>query len=351
MLCAQARRLESQLYQRAQDLRTIEVTQRQAALARAQVRQLEQHHLEQAARISQGAKSLQRLQDLIRESIQSNDAALGRCEVLEHDSNELRAYMQREAPVALANLSLHSDDCASTTALRQRAAALESALAETERSAMQQIGVTPLTSVAMSSDCNPLNDLSAVADYASKASVSAQEAARPRADVSGGQMLMQPATESAAEVQPAATMALNVGMAPCSSMGGEAVPMQMSQGTAALAAGASMSLLGGTLAQGTPMASSSGMAPRTAFCGGYQHAHGMPAAGMVGQMAGAATAATPMAMQSPMGGGMPPSPLGMSGGLGLGSGLAGGTAHAQSMNALNAAAALKSGVQMPMPMQ
>ena len=33
MLCAQARRLESQLYQRAQDLRTIEVTQRQAALA------------------------------------------------------------------------------------------------------------------------------------------------------------------------------------------------------------------------------------------------------------------------------------------------------------------------------
>ena len=38
---------------------------------------------------------------------------------------------------------------------------------------MQQIGVTPLTSVAMSSDCNPLNDLSAVADYASKASVGA----------------------------------------------------------------------------------------------------------------------------------------------------------------------------------
>ena len=46
-----------------------------------QVRQLEQHHLEQAARISQGAKSLQRLQDLIRESIQSNKAALSLCEV------------------------------------------------------------------------------------------------------------------------------------------------------------------------------------------------------------------------------------------------------------------------------
>ena len=34
-------------------MRTIEVAQRQAALARAQVKQLEQNHLEQAARISQ----------------------------------------------------------------------------------------------------------------------------------------------------------------------------------------------------------------------------------------------------------------------------------------------------------
>ena len=49
----QARRLESQLYQRAQDMRTIEMTQRQATVARNQVRQLEQNHLEQAARISQ----------------------------------------------------------------------------------------------------------------------------------------------------------------------------------------------------------------------------------------------------------------------------------------------------------
>lgn len=49
----QARRLESQLYQRAQDMRTIETSQRQATVARNQVRQLEQNHLEQAARISQ----------------------------------------------------------------------------------------------------------------------------------------------------------------------------------------------------------------------------------------------------------------------------------------------------------
>ena len=29
-----------------------------------------------------------------------------------------------------------------------------------------QIGATPTTAIAMSSDCNPLHDLSAVADYA-----------------------------------------------------------------------------------------------------------------------------------------------------------------------------------------
>merc|ERR1719451_288769 len=98
MFQRQARRLESQLYQRAQDLRTIEGTQRQAALARAQVRQLEQHHLEQAARISQGAKSLQRLQELIRESILSNNAALALCEALEHDASEMRRCLQAEVP-------------------------------------------------------------------------------------------------------------------------------------------------------------------------------------------------------------------------------------------------------------
>jgi len=170
MFQRQARRLEAQLYQRAQDLRTIEMTQRQAAHARAQVRQLEQHHLEQAARISQGAKSLQRLQDLIRESILSNNAALGLAEAHERELADLRVELGREAPDALAKLSpLQSEETPSLDQLRQRALGLEYALAETERSAMLQIGVTPPTSVAMSSDCNPLHDLSAVADYAAKA--------------------------------------------------------------------------------------------------------------------------------------------------------------------------------------
>merc|ERR1719253_983345 len=58
MFQRQARRLESQLYQRAQDQRTIEVAQRQAQLAMSQVRQLEQQHHEQVARIQHGTKTV-----------------------------------------------------------------------------------------------------------------------------------------------------------------------------------------------------------------------------------------------------------------------------------------------------
>ena len=54
--------------------------------------------MEQAARISQGSKSLQRLQELIRESIQSNNAALDMCEALEADATELRNRLQHVAP-------------------------------------------------------------------------------------------------------------------------------------------------------------------------------------------------------------------------------------------------------------
>ena len=131
--CAQARRLESQLYQRAQDMRTIEVAQRQAAVARAQVRQLEQNHLEQAARISQGGKSLQRLQELIRESIASNQAALQLCEALEHDASVLKSELESVDSGKLSKLTLRRAECSTVDELKERACALESALAETER--------------------------------------------------------------------------------------------------------------------------------------------------------------------------------------------------------------------------
>jgi len=193
MFQRQARRLESQLYQRAQDQRTIEATQRQAQLARAQVRQLEQHHLEQAARISQGAKSLQHLQDLIRESLLTNRNAISVCESLEKDVSTLRQLLEREAPAELANIPVSHDDAKACESLRARAHELERVLAETERAALVQIGPTPTQSVAMSGDCNPLNDLSAVADYASKASVGSTQG-RDNAVVPHSPQLHQPAS-------------------------------------------------------------------------------------------------------------------------------------------------------------
>jgi len=317
MFQRQARRLESQLYQRAQDLRTIEMTQRQAALARAQVRQLEQHHLEQAARISQGSKSLQRLQELIRESIQSNNSALGLCEAYEHEVSEMRAYLQREAPAALASFTRRSDDSSTVMELRQRVASLENALAETERSAMQQIGVTPLQSVAMSSDCNPLHDLSAVADYATKASVGATGAPQGRsASVSieppqpppppppagaqyGGHHLdaaypeASPAPSgiaSALSLPSAAAAAAQAAMA-ARGMGaplgdGGVIPMQMSPTTASLGTGGLSllgSLSGGVEHLGSSGGSGSALSPRPASAGCGVGGYG---------------AAAPMAMQT-----------------------------------------------------
>merc|ERR1719460_1196822 len=98
MFQRQARRLESQLYQRAQDQRTIEMAQQQAQLAMAQVRQLEQHHLDQAARISQGQKSLQWLQQQMHEAVQEHQRALETCEALQADVTSLRETLSRENP-------------------------------------------------------------------------------------------------------------------------------------------------------------------------------------------------------------------------------------------------------------
>ena len=176
MFQRQARRLEAQLYQRAQDQRTIEVTQRQAQIARAQVRRLEQTHCEQAARILQGAKSLQQLQQLIRETLHVKQEVLGVCEELEREAAALREALGRVAPGEAEKLPHRRAGSVSVEALRDRAGDLERQLADTERSALQQIGATPSTLMAMSSDYNPLNDLSAVADYASKANVAESSA-------------------------------------------------------------------------------------------------------------------------------------------------------------------------------
>ena len=170
MFQRQARRLESQLYQRAQDQRSIELAQRQAQLAMAQVRALEQHHMQHAARISQGSKSLQQLQAHMRAMTLEHVRALDTCEALRCDVETLRAALSQASPQALASLQLRCTECPSTDSLRAAASKLESTLVETEREALQHIGSTPSTPVAMSTDSNPLNALSAVADYVSTGS-------------------------------------------------------------------------------------------------------------------------------------------------------------------------------------
>mmetsp|Transcript_23666 Transcript_23666/g.51007 ORF Transcript_23666/g.51007 Transcript_23666/m.51007 type:complete len:254 (-) Transcript_23666:221-982(-) len=169
MFQRQARRLESQLYQRAQDQRTIELTQQQAQSAMSQVRALEEHHVLQAARLSQAQKSLAQLQQHMRCIAQEHDRTLQTAEALQADCHHLMGALQRENPRALEHLQLNSRAYPNVADLRNKGAELAASMLETERSALMQIGATPTTAIAMSSDCNPLHDLSAVADYATPA--------------------------------------------------------------------------------------------------------------------------------------------------------------------------------------
>ena len=131
-----------------------------------QVRALEEHHVQQAARITQAAKTLQTLQQKMRLLVKEHEDVLHNCESLHGDVAKLREIVRSVSPEALQGLQLACDVCPGVDELRSKASELECALLETERSALQQIGATPTTAIAMSSDCNPLHDLSAVADYA-----------------------------------------------------------------------------------------------------------------------------------------------------------------------------------------
>ena len=82
----------------------------------------------------------------------------------------LREALRQVRPEALESLQLQAGTVPSVASLRAKADALRAQIAESSQTFEQHIGATPLTAVAMSSDCNPLHDLSAVADYASKAS-------------------------------------------------------------------------------------------------------------------------------------------------------------------------------------
>lgn len=181
MFQRQARRLESQLYQRAQDQRTIEVAQRQAQLAMATVRQLESQHQDHMKRYRQTSVALQTLQQSLRDTLQQHTLILDCCEGLQHDVVQLREVLKSKSPEALEKLDFRCSDLPSIELFRGKMAIAEHALKETEQLSPENVGATPTTSCALNSAkshdmddqmSNPLHDLSVIADYASKASVS-----------------------------------------------------------------------------------------------------------------------------------------------------------------------------------
>ena len=64
------------------------------------------------------------------------------------------------------DLKSNAGDASHIDALRASASELEAIVREMERAAVEHVSATPSTPVVMSSDCNPLHDLSAVADFA-----------------------------------------------------------------------------------------------------------------------------------------------------------------------------------------
>ena len=94
----QARRLESQLYQRAQDARTIETVQKQAQETAQQVSSLERYQAEQAARITQSTEQMEALQQQMRAASREHELVLSTCEALQEDADQLRRSLEQEDP-------------------------------------------------------------------------------------------------------------------------------------------------------------------------------------------------------------------------------------------------------------
>jgi len=134
-----------------------------------QVRSLERHHVEQAARIRQSSKAMEELQQSMRSASREHDEYLDACEALQEDVSQLRKSLEHENPLVLEELGLAGDSIPPIATLRERASQLEAHVSEAERRASFHIAATPSTTLVMSSSSNPLHDLSAVADYAQQA--------------------------------------------------------------------------------------------------------------------------------------------------------------------------------------
>lgn len=180
MFQRQARRLETQLYQRAQDQHALQLAQQKAQMAQIaqqQVRNLEELHAQQAAKLSQGARSLQLVQQKATRLVEEVGSVVTFYEALHHDVGQLRDSLGRENPQALQQLELKSVgfDAGHIDALRKGASELQAIVHEMERAAIEHVSATPSTPVVMSSDGNvdglallastaqPLQDLSAAA--------------------------------------------------------------------------------------------------------------------------------------------------------------------------------------------
>jgi len=170
MFQRQARRLESQLYQRAQDARTIETVQKQAQETAQQVRSLERYQVEQAARITQSTEQMEALQQQMRAASREHEMVLSTCEALQEDADQLRRSLEQEDPQSLEGLELEGSSTTPIAELRQRASQLEASVAEAEKQVSMHIASTPSTMAMMAAgphaSCNPLDQLSAVADTA-----------------------------------------------------------------------------------------------------------------------------------------------------------------------------------------
>ena len=167
----QARRLESQLYQRAQDARTIETVQKQAQETAQQVSSLERYQAEQAARITQSTEQMEALQRQMRAASREHELVLSTCEALQEDADQLRRSLEQEDPQSLEGLELEGSSTTPIAELRQRASELEASVAEAEKQVSMHIASTPSTMAMMAASaphpsCNPLDQLSAVADTA-----------------------------------------------------------------------------------------------------------------------------------------------------------------------------------------
>lgn len=172
MFQRQARRLEAQLLQRAQDQHALQVAQQKTQqqeqvtqIAQEQVKNHEQYDELQAAQISQSAESLWQMQQKATQLLNEVGQVVSAYEALRHDIYQLRNSLGRENPQALQQLELKSDgrDTSCIGALSASVSELQAIASELqvimramervagERMAGECVAATPSTLAVMSS--------------------------------------------------------------------------------------------------------------------------------------------------------------------------------------------------------